>query len=156
MTRTQPNLPKLGALAVMIREGRVLLVKRRNEPDAGKWGFPGGHVEYGETALQAAARELREETGVCAKPIEYITSVDAIEETGCEPPAFHFFLVAVRCEYVSGTPHAADDVSEARWVDTADVMDHRLDLSSQVDNVLTLALSVSSSLGGVIGSSQIE
>ena len=75
------DAPKLAALAVMIRENHVLLVKRKNEPDAGLWGFPGGHVDLGETALDAATRELLEETGVLGRPLSYLTNVDVIVKT---------------------------------------------------------------------------
>ncbi len=60
------QFPRLGAIAVLVRDDRALLVQRGKMPDAGLWGFPGGHVEPGETALAAAVRELREETGVRA------------------------------------------------------------------------------------------
>ena len=107
--------PKLGAIAVLAHEGRVLLVKRRNEPNANTWGFPGGHVELGETALAAAARELAEETSVIAAPVGYLTNVDAITKDDEGNVRFHYLLAAVRCNYVSGTPKAADDVSDAGW-----------------------------------------
>jgi 8-oxo-dGTP diphosphatase len=107
--------PKLGAIAVVAHEGRVLLVKRRNEPNANTWGFPGGHVELGETALDAAARELAEETSVIGTPLAYITNVDAITHDTDGVVKFHYLLAVVRCAYVSGTPVAADDVSDAGW-----------------------------------------
>ncbi len=107
------NRPKLGAIAVVAHQGKVLLVKRRNEPNANTWGFPGGHVELGETALAAAARELAEETGVIANPRGYITNIDAITHDADGTVRFHYLLAAVRCDYVSGTPVAADDVSDA-------------------------------------------
>ncbi|WP_375254414.1 NUDIX hydrolase [Yoonia sp.] len=107
--------PKLGAIAVVAHEGRLLLVKRKNEPHANTWGFPGGHVEFGETALLAAARELREETGVIAEPRSYLTNIDAILHDANGAVRFHYLLAAVRCDYVSGAPLAADDVSDARW-----------------------------------------
>jgi 8-oxo-dGTP diphosphatase len=107
--------PKLGAIAIVFHEDRFLLVKRRKEPNARTWGFPGGHVELGETALEAAARELLEETGVIATPERYLTNIDAITCDGSGTVKFHFLLAAVLCTYQSGTPVAADDASDAGW-----------------------------------------
>ncbi|MEP6266931.1 MAG: NUDIX hydrolase [Paracoccaceae bacterium] len=107
------NFPRLAALAVVMKDDQFLLVKRRNEPDAGLWGFPGGHVELGETAMEAAARELREETGVIGRPLSYLTNVDVIVRDDADSIQFHFLLADVFCEYFSGTPTAEDDVSEA-------------------------------------------
>lgn len=131
--------PKLAALAVMVRDGRVLMVKRRNEPDAGLWGFPGGHVDLGETAMDAAARELREETGIKGRPIRYLTNVDVIVRDG-DTIRFHFLLAAVLCEFVAGDPRAADDVSDADWHDVDAVISGRLACSKHVDDVVLLAL----------------
>lgn len=132
--------PKLAALAVVIRGGMVLLVKRRNEPDAGLWGFPGGHVDLGETAMEAAARELHEETGVMAHPVRYLTNVDVIEHHEDGLIRFHFLLVAVLCDYVSGEPIAQDDVSEARWSRVDDVVSNQITCSEHVDKVVELAV----------------
>lgn len=133
------DYPKLAALAVVIRDGRVLLVKRRNEPDAGLWGFPGGHVDPGETAMAAAARELREETGIIGAPKRYLTNVDVIEHDKDGSLRFHFLLAAVLCEYLSGEPVAQDDVSEARWWAIEDVILRKVTCSEHVDSVLDLA-----------------
>ncbi|MEN7538812.1 NUDIX domain-containing protein, partial [Aurantiacibacter flavus] len=57
-----PQRPIAATIAVVLREGQVLLVRRANPPDAGRWGFPGGKIETGETIEQAAIRELYEET----------------------------------------------------------------------------------------------
>ena len=135
------TMPKLAALAVMIREDRVLLVKRKNEPDAGLWGFPGGHVDPGETALAAAARELREETGVIGRPLQYFTNVDVIVHDENGGLKFHFLLAAVLCDYLSGDPQADDDASEARWQDVGDVLANRINCSQHVDAVLGIAVS---------------
>ncbi|MEL6684669.1 MAG: NUDIX hydrolase [Pseudomonadota bacterium] len=107
--------PKLGAIAVVHHEGRFLLVKRKKEPNAKTWGFPGGHVELGETALEAAVRELAEETGVIGKAERYLTNVDAITRGADGTVQFHYLLAVVVCTYQSGTPLAADDVSDAGW-----------------------------------------
>jgi len=107
--------PKLGAIAVVHHEERFLLVKRKKEPNANTWGFPGGHVELGETALAAAVRELAEETGVIGTAERYLTNVDAITYGGDGLVRFHYLLAVVVCTYQSGTPVAADDVSDAGW-----------------------------------------
>lgn len=131
--------PKVAAMAVVIREDQVLLVKRRNEPDAGLWGFPGGHVDLGETALMAAVRELREETGVTGSALRYLTNVDVIVRDEDGSVRFHFLLAAVLCEYLAGEPKADDDVSEAAWVSINDVLTHQIPLSQHVDDVIQMA-----------------
>ena len=132
--------PRLAALAVVIHDDRVLLVRRRNEPDAGLWGFPGGHVEPGESCGECAAREAAEETGVIVHPRGLLTTVEVVRRGGSHGPGFHFVLAAVACNHVSGEPEAADDVSNARWVPIADVLAGQLPLSRHVEAVVSLAV----------------
>lgn len=135
------TFPKLAALAVLIRKDHVLLVKRKNEPDAGLWGFPGGHVDFGETGLAAACRELQEETSVIARPLRYLTNIDVITKADDDSVAFHFLLAAVICEYVDGEPLANDDVSDAMWVPINDAVEGKLECSRHVDDVIRMAVS---------------
>jgi len=60
----QENRPHIGVAIIVVRDGRVLLGKRRNAHGAGTWQFPGGHLEYGESIEACARRELFEETGL--------------------------------------------------------------------------------------------
>jgi 8-oxo-dGTP diphosphatase len=60
----QENRPYIGVAVIVVREGRVLLGKRKNAHGAGTWQFPGGHLEYGESIESCARRELFEETGL--------------------------------------------------------------------------------------------
>lgn len=137
----RPTLrPTLAAIAVVIHEDHALLVQRRNPPNAGTWGFPGGHVELGETALEAAVRELAEETGVIATPIRYLTNIDGIHRDAQGQILHHFLLAAVLCTYVSGTPKADDDALNAAWVPLNDVLDGTRAQSPEVDTVLRMAL----------------
>src|SRR5690554_2944487 len=76
---TAHSTPVPGVLAVVARNGQVLLVRRAKPPDRGMWGFPGGRIEPGETAAEAAVRELREETGVDASAGRVLTAIDVID-----------------------------------------------------------------------------
>lgn len=123
--------PVVAVLAVVLRGGQVLLVQRANSPDAGLWGFPGGKVEFGEALLDAAARELFEETGVTATPSQVFDAVDALDRPEGGALRRHFVLVAVLCAWQGGEPVAADDAADARWVALAD-LETALPLSKDV------------------------
>ncbi|KEO54109.1 NUDIX hydrolase [Thioclava pacifica] len=125
--------PVAAVLAVVIRDGQALLVRRANPPDAGLWGFPGGKIEFGETLLKAAERELREETGVQAQAAHAFTALDVLAHDAEGALEHHFVLVAVECRWLAGEPSAADDALNARWVDLDRIED--LPLSRDVARV---------------------
>lgn len=97
------------------RDGRLLLIKRGQEPGKGRWSFPGGRVEPGETDHQAVSREVAEETGLRVLPIELLARVRRPAPNGNV-----FDIAEYRCE-LDGPPDltAATDAEDARWV-TAD------------------------------------
>lgn len=132
--------PKLAALAVVLHQDRALLVRRKNPPDAGLWGFPGGHVEWGETVGQAAIRELREETGVSAMPLTYLPPLDVVVPDDQGGTQFHFLLAPVLCRYQSGKPVAQDDVTEAAWIDCDQITREALQMSANVAQLLRDAM----------------
>lgn len=121
MPRSYPEHPRVGVLAVVRRDGRLLLVKRRNPPDAGKWGFPGGAQELGETVAEAARRELAEETGVEAVPLGILDVIDAVTRDEAGRVRFHFTLIAVLMEWRAGEGIAADDAEAVAWATRADI-----------------------------------
>lgn len=131
--------PLLGAIAVVLHKDHVLLAQRGKSPGKGLWGYPGGHVEWGETALEAAARELHEETGIVAKPEGYLTNIDVLQRSVDGTAQVHYLLAAVRCTYISGMARAADDVTAVRWVRFSDVQAGILGMSDKVAEVLALA-----------------
>ncbi|WP_172294916.1 NUDIX hydrolase [Pseudoruegeria sp. HB172150] len=132
--------PILAALAVLPHQGQLLLVRRKNPPDAGLWGYPGGKVDWGETVADAALRELREETGVSAEAISQLVNLDIILPDDDGGTEHHFLLVAVHCAYRGGQARAADDVSEADWIPFDEVLSGARPMSRDVDTVLRLAL----------------
>ncbi len=114
-TRPSNSQPQAGVLAVIWRRDRVLLVKRRRSPHANYWGFPGGAVEPGEPFREAARREVREETGIQARPEEPITALDLIQPDEENGPGYHYVLIAVRLTYLQGRIEPGDDAVEADW-----------------------------------------
>ncbi len=131
-----PRLPIAAAIAVVVRGERLLLVRRSHRPDAGRWGFPGGKIEPGETVSAAALRELDEETGVAADAVEVLTALDVIRRDG--ETLHHYVLVAVLCRWRRGEGIAASDAQETGWFDLAAIA--TLEKSPDVERVARLAL----------------
>ena len=131
--------PIPAVIAVLIHEGRALLVRRAHPPDAGLWGFPGGKIEYGETVKAAALRELLEETGVRAEAQEILTTLDILVRSDDGALQQHYILIAVRCRWLSGIPLAGDDALEARWVPVSDLRPDRIAMSADVNAIAWLA-----------------
>jgi ADP-ribose pyrophosphatase YjhB (NUDIX family) len=102
-------------LAVVVRDGEVLLVRRRNPPNAGTWGFPGGRIEPGEAIAAATLRELREETGVEAEYLRVLNATDSITGESAAGSFRHYVLVAGLCRWRRGEPVAGDDAADAAW-----------------------------------------
>lgn len=106
----------VGVGAVIVRGDEVLLVHRINVHGSGTWSTPGGHIEFGESLEECAAREALEETGLV------VGSVDFIAVTNDYMPSDdkHYVTVWMQCEYVSGVPRVAaeyelDDVQWFAW-----------------------------------------
>jgi acetyl-CoA carboxylase carboxyl transferase subunit beta len=98
------------------RRGRLLLVERGHAPHKGRWSLPGGRVEGGETLAAAAARELREETGLEAAVGEIVGVVERIAE------GYHYLIVDLRAELLDDAdPTAAADAADARLVPLDDL-----------------------------------
>lgn len=118
-----PQVPRVGVGAFVVKDDRVLLVKRAKAPSLGLWAIPGGRVELGETLERAAERETLEETGIIVKVRgEPVFWFDFIERDEQGRVLYHYVIVDFRADYVSGNPAAGDDAGQVAWV-AADEMD---------------------------------
>lgn len=127
--------PVASVLGVVIHDANVLLVRRTNPPDAGKWGYPGGCIDPGETMAQAAVRELFEETEVRTEAQCVFNALDAFDYDGEGTLRRQFVMIAVLCTWVSGTPVAGDDAMEAAWLPISELSN----LANASEDVDTLA-----------------
>lgn len=139
--------PVPAVLAAVVRDGRVLLVRRANPPDRGRWGFPGGRIEPGETLAAAAQRELMEETGIAAEAHRVLTALDSIHRAAGGRLTYHYVLVAVLCRWRGGEAAAADDALETGWFTPAEIAALGETASADVAEVAALAVAAATGPG---------
>ena len=114
--RRYPTRPWVGVGAVVLHENRVLLVRRGRPPGRGVWAFPGGVVDLGESVFAAARRELAEETGLQAEPVDVVDVYEYIERDAAGRVRYHYVIVEVLLRLTgSAQAHAADDAAAVRW-----------------------------------------
>jgi 8-oxo-dGTP diphosphatase len=123
MNREYPDSPLVGVGAIIIDDGRVLLVKRGHPPLAGEWSIPGGVLELGETLREAAVREAREETCLAVETAELLGVYDRVLRDNDGRTLYHFVLIDFLCLPVAGDAEAADDADEVRWFTPAEIAD---------------------------------
>lgn len=129
--RCYPERPIVGVGAVIVRDGRVLIVKRRYEPLAGCWSLPGGTLELGETLEAGLAREMREETGLDVEVGPVIEVFDRIMLDDDKRVRYHFVLVDYLCWPIGGQLGAGSDVDKAIFVDPSDLAQYDLTTKAQ-------------------------
>lgn len=121
---TLPRRPIAAVSATIIENGRVLLVRRGREPARGLWSLPGGSIELGETAREALAREVLEETCLVVEVGDVAGVRDVILRDG-ETVTGHYVIINFRARAVSGECRAASDAAEVRWVPLEDLPEYQ-------------------------------
>lgn len=129
-----PGSARVACAGVVFCGDMLLLVKRAKEPQKGMWTFPGGSVELGEYVADAVCREVREETALEVRPIGVVACVDYIETDEAGEVVWHYLIVDIICEWVSGEPVASGDVEAVRWVGA-----DQLDESTHSEETISVA-----------------
>jgi 8-oxo-dGTP diphosphatase len=129
--------PGVGCGAAILRDGRLLLVKRLKAPEAGHWSLPGGKVEFGETLTAAVLREVREETGLEVEILGLVDVAETIRDAAAGAADDHFVLIDFGARVVSGTAQAASDAADARWFDIEELA--ALPLWSEMRRIIALS-----------------
>jgi 8-oxo-dGTP diphosphatase len=120
MSTEYPDAPRVAVGALVLHDGRLLVVERGKPPAEGVWALPGGSIELGETMAEAAEREVLEETGVVVKAGAVVHSFDAVVRDDDGRVRFHYVIVDLACDYVSGDVKAGCDARDARFVTRAE------------------------------------
>jgi ADP-ribose pyrophosphatase YjhB (NUDIX family) len=103
-----------------------VLVERGGNPLKGYWSLPGGLLETGETLEEGVVREVREETGLRVKPVEFYGLFQRIMRDAKGRAEYHYLLADYVCKVEGGTLQAGDDVSRVEWVPRARLKDYKL------------------------------
>jgi ADP-ribose pyrophosphatase YjhB (NUDIX family) len=149
-SREYPERPVVGVGAIVVSGGRVLIVKRRFEPLAGRWSLPGGTLEVGETLEAGVAREIFEETGLRIDVGPVVEVFDRILLDQERRVRYHFVLVDYLCWPQGGDLAAGSDVEDARFVSPDDLPS--FDLTEKAQAVIDRALELDRKAPGTVRS----
>jgi ADP-ribose pyrophosphatase YjhB (NUDIX family) len=134
--REYPQRPIVGIGVVLCRPGHVLLIRRGRAPAVGQWSFPGGAQRLGETAEAAARRELREETGLEAGPLQLVTYADSIHRDSNGRLRFHYTILDFCGAWQHGEPRAGGDAADVAWAPVHAL--ERFALAAEIGRVVEL------------------
>jgi 8-oxo-dGTP diphosphatase len=127
--RLYPDQPVVGIGALIVHNGKIVLIKRRNEPSKGKWTIPGGLVELGENLSHAVIRETLEETCLQVENPELVDVVDNVDRDEAGKVKYHYVIIDYLVHVKGGTLQAASDAEELQWVPFDEVESYNLTAS---------------------------
>lgn len=119
--RTYPTRPFLAVSAAIIRDGKVLVVRRARKPALNLYTMPGGVVEAGETLFEAVAREVREETALEIEPVALAGHREAVMRDPQGRVERHFVILCFAARWRAGEPVLNEELDDARWLDPAEL-----------------------------------
>ena len=119
--RAYPQRPFLAVSVAIVRDGKVLVVRRARNPALNLYTLPGGVVETGETLLQAVTREVREETALTIEPVGLAGHREAIVRDAQDRVERHFVILCFAARWLAGEPVLNEELDDARWLDPAEL-----------------------------------
>ncbi len=119
--RSYPERPYLAVSAAIMRDGKVLIVRRARPPARGVFTLPGGGVEAGETLHEAVIREVHEETGLAIEPIALAGHREVIVRDAAGRTERHFVILAFAARWLAGEVVLNEELAEAHWLDPAEL-----------------------------------
>jgi ADP-ribose pyrophosphatase YjhB (NUDIX family) len=126
MAREYPTHPTVGVGAVVVRDGKALIIKRAHEPRKGEWSLPGGMLELGESLADAARREIKEETGLDIEVGPIIETFDRVHRDDEGRIRYHFVIVDFVCWSKSGEAWPGSDAEDVAWVAAGQIDEYRV------------------------------
>ena len=120
MAHEFPAAPVVGVGAVVVRDGKALIVKRAHDPRKGEWSLPGGRVELGESLEDATRREIKEETGLDVDVGPLVEVFDRVHRLD-DRIRYHFVIVDYLCVPCPGEACAGDDAEAVAWVTSGEL-----------------------------------
>jgi 8-oxo-dGTP diphosphatase len=126
VAREYPDHPVVAVGAVIVRDGRALIVKRAHEPRQGEWSLPGGLLELGESLEEAVRREVKEETSLDVDVGAIVETFDRVHRDQAGRIRYHFVIVDYVCRASGGEARPGSDAAAVAWVTAAEIDDYQV------------------------------
>jgi len=123
--RTYPKRPYLAVSAAIIRDGKVLVVRRARSPALNLYTLPGGAVELGESLPEAVAREVREETSLSVETFALAGHREVIMRDAQGQIERHFVILCFAARWLAGEPVLNEELDDARWIEPSELHGYR-------------------------------
>jgi ADP-ribose pyrophosphatase YjhB (NUDIX family) len=123
--RTYPQRPFLAVSAAIIRDGKVLIVRRARKPALNLYSLPGGAVEAGESLADAVVREVSEETSLTIEPIALAGHREATTHDKEGRVERHFVILCFASRWLKGEPVLNSELDDARWIEPAELAGYK-------------------------------
>jgi 8-oxo-dGTP diphosphatase len=143
--RTFPARPFLAVSAAIVRDDKILVVRRDRAPAHGLFSLPGGVVELGERLQQAVEREVAEETGMRIEPIALAGFREVVDRDADDRVQRHFVILCFAARWRAGEAILNEELSESRWVELAELA--RLPTTEGLPEIVAAAVDLLRKLG---------